>query len=192
MIAQCVIACLCLSRAVLKCELCTSTLPFLFQLAALIWGITLKPQYSKLGHCNNCPHKWTVNLRQCKTQPYERQSFGSAYCLMASKFPFFHLFFYLCFYLSLSLSLLCFLSSFHSVSLPYCMSSYWKYCRHSAESELYLQAWLERSTSCLKWRIAQQSRVICSLHLFFLVFFPSPLQLCFFILLVFFWSAQVL
>lgn len=54
---------------------------------ALIWGITPKPPHSKRGHCNNCPHKWTVNLRQCKTQAYERQSFGSAHCLMASTVP---------------------------------------------------------------------------------------------------------
>lgn len=142
---------------------------------ALIWGITPKPQYSNLGHCNNCPYKWTVNLRQCKTQPYERQSFGSAHCLMASTFPSFY-FFSLSLFLSLSLFIpICFLSSFRSVSLPYCMSCHRKYCRHSADSELYLQAWLERSTSCLKWRIAQESRVICSLHLFFLVFYSLPL-----------------
>ena len=169
------IACLCLSQVVLECELCTSTFPFLVQLAALSWGITPKPELSKLGHSNNRSHKWTVNLRQYKTQPYERQSFGSSYCLMALTSPsFFFLSLRSCLSPSLSL-LLCFLSSFRSVSLPRCMSSHLNYCRHCCRIWTTPTGLTGKVNKLLKMKnSAGESRVIYSLHRLFLLFFPSP------------------
>lgn len=70
--------------------------------------------------------------------------------------------------------LLCFLSSFHSVSLPRCMSSHQNYCRHCCRIWTTPTGLTGKVNKLLKMKnSAGVSGVIYSLHLLFLLLFPS-------------------
>lgn len=80
---------------------------------------------------------------------------------------------------SLSL-LLCFLPCFRSDSLPLCMSSHLNYCRHCRRIATTPTGLTGKVNKLLKMKnSAGESRVIYSLHLLFLLVFPTPLVLAF-------------
>lgn len=155
--AHCVIACLCLSRVVVEGELCTSTFLCLVKLATLNWAITPKPWCTKLGHSNNCSHKYRTEIWGSIKHHVIRGNHLEG--LRASWLQHSVILFFISMFLSVSLFIptSLFLSpSFDLSHYPTAQALTYITASTAAESELHLKAWLERSTSCLKWGIVQE------------------------------------